>query len=103
MNPFEEFKKLSEMKVKSQQLQQDIENLTATGSAGGRMVNITLNGKMQMTDIQIDPICVDSRDVQMLQDLIIAAHNSAASNLNDLIGAKTKQMIGDFNLSKLGL
>ena len=67
------------------------------------MVTVTMNGKFEMTDIKLDPICVDNRDVQMLEDLIIAAHNSAMSNVQEQIKEKSSALLGDFDLSKFGL
>ena len=65
MNPFEMLKNLGNLNGLKEQLEQTQEKLstiTATGSAGGNMVNVTLNGKFELVDIHLDPICVDNRD-----------------------------------------
>ena len=67
------------------------------------MVTVTLNGKFEMLDIKLDPICVDNRDVQMLQDLIVAAHNNAMENVQEKLKSSSSSLLGDFDLSKLGL
>ena len=89
------------LKEQAEKFQQQLEGITAEGSSGGRMVTVTLNGKFQMKSIKLDPICVDNRDVQMLQDLIVSAHNAAMQNVQEKI--KEAAPLGDFDLSKLGL
>ncbi|MCR4579743.1 MAG: YbaB/EbfC family nucleoid-associated protein [Treponema sp.] len=101
MNPFDLLKNSQMIKDQAEKLQKEIANITAEGSAGGRMVTVTLNGKFEMLSIKLDPICVDNRDVQMLQDLIVAAHNNAIENVQEKI--KSSTALGDFDLSKLGL
>jgi DNA-binding YbaB/EbfC family protein len=101
MNPFDLLKNTQAIKEQSEKLQKELEDIRAQGSSGGRMVTVTLNGKFQMMDIKLDPICVDNRDVQMLQDLIVAAHNNAMENVQEKI--KSSTALGDFDLSKLGL
>ena len=70
-NPFDLLKNPAALKEKLEQVQENLKNITATGSSGGGLVKVTLNGKFEMVDIQIDPIAVDPRDVKMLQYLII--------------------------------
>ena len=72
-------------------------------SSGGRMVTVTLNGKFQMMDIKLDPICVDNRDVKMLEDLIVAAHKAASDNVQELIKEKSSSLLGGLDLGALGL
>ena len=53
--------------------------------------------------IKLDPICVDNRDVQMLEDLIVAAHKNAIENVQEQIKAKSQSLLGGMDLSKFGL
>ena len=85
MNPFELLKNSHAIKEQSEKLQAELAELTAEGSSGGRMVNIKINGKFELQEITLDPICVDNRDVKMLEDLIIAAHNNAMQNIQEKI------------------
>ena len=62
------------------------------------MVSVTLNGKFELTDIQLDPICVDNRDVAMLQDLIKAAHHAAMENVQEQIKGQLGPMMSGINL-----
>ena len=77
MNIFDLMKNLGPLQEQLKNAQSQLENISATGSAGGNMVQITLNGKFELLDIVLDPICVDNRDIPMLQDLIKAAHHNA--------------------------
>ncbi|MCR4741915.1 MAG: YbaB/EbfC family nucleoid-associated protein [Treponema sp.] len=103
MNPFELLKNTQALKQQAESLQAELENLEAEGSSGGKMVTITLNGKFQMKSIKLDPICVDNRDVQMLEDLIVAAHNNAMENVQEKIKEKSGSLLGGMDLSSLGL
>jgi len=103
MNPFEFIKNTSALKEQSEKLKAELEELTAEGSSGGRMVTIKLNGHFEMQEIKLDPICVDNRDVQMLEDLIVAAHNNAMENIQNKIKEKTSSLLGGMDLSQFGL
>ena len=91
------------IKEQSDKLQAELEELTAEGSSGGRMVTVTLNGKFELMGIKLDPICVDNRDVQMLEDLIVAAHKNAMENIQEKIKSKSSDILGGLDLSKFGL
>lgn len=103
MNPFDLLKNTQAIKEQSEKLQRELEDLRAEGSSGGRMVTVTLNGKFQMIDIKLDPICVDNRDVKMLEDLIVAAHKAASDNVQELIKEKSTSLLGGLDLGQLGL
>lgn len=103
MNPFELLKNTQAIKEQSEKLQAELASLTAEGSSGGRMVTVTLNGKFEMQSIKLDPICVDNRDVKMLEDLIVAAHNNAMENIQEQIKAKSSSLLGGLDLGQFGL
>lgn len=103
MNPFEFLKNTSALKEQSEKIKAELEELTAEGSSGGRMVSVTLNGHFDMLEIKLDPICVDNRDVQMLEDLIVAAHNNAMENIQAKIKEKTSSLLGGLDLSQFGM
>lgn len=103
MNPFDLLKNTQAIKEQSEKLQAELADIRAEGSSGGRMVTITLNGKFEMMRIKLDPICVDNRDVQMLEDLIVAAHKNAIENVQEQIKAKSQSLLGGMDLSKFGL
>lgn len=103
MNPFDILKNAGQIKQQSEKLQQELAQIRAEGSSGGKMVTITMNGKFEMTGIKLDPICVDNRDVGMLEDLIVAAHKNAMDNVQEQIKAKTSSLLGGLDLGVLGL
>lgn len=102
MNPFDLLKNSQAIKEQSEKLQEELAEIRAEGSSGGRMVTVTLNGKFEMMGIKLDPICVDNRDVQMLEDLIVAAHKNAMENVQEQIKAKSQALLGGVDLSKFG-
>ena len=103
MNPFDLLKNTQAIKEQSEKLQEQMANISVEGSAGGRMVTITMNGKFEMTGIHLDPICVDNRDVKMLEDLIVAAHKNAVDKAQEEIKNKSMSLLGGMDLSSLGL
>ena len=103
MNPFELLKNTKNIKEQSEKLQAELAGISVEGSSGGRMVTVTMNGKFEMTGIKLDPICVDNRDVQMLEDLIVSAHRAAADKVQEEIKAKTSSLLGGLDLGSLGL
>ena len=82
------------MMKQAQKMQQEQESKTFTAKAGGGMVAATVNGKHELTALEINPEAVDPDDVDMLQDMIIAAvneamrtaDNEAANNMSRLTG-----------------
>jgi hypothetical protein len=83
MNITELLKQAQNMQGKLKELEGRLGQIHATGQAGGGMVSVTLNGKLEIEDLTLDPICVDNRDVPMLQDLITAALNQALGKIKE--------------------
>ncbi len=98
MNPFDMLKNLGNMKEQLEKAQADLANIRATGSAGGNMVCVTLNGKFELVDIQLDPICVDNRDIPMLADLIKAAHHDAMERIQEQIKSQLGPLMSGMNI-----
>lgn len=101
MNPFDMLKNIQSMKEQLGNIQEELAEITATGSSGGNIVNVTLNGKFEIVSVKLDPICVDPRDVQMLQDLIIAAHHDAMTKIQENIKAKYGSLLNGMNIPGL--
>lgn len=93
-NPFDLIKNLKDLQGTVNQMKENMKNMTATGSAGGNMVQVTMNGQFEMTAIKIDPVAVDPRDVAMLQDLILAATHNAMEKIQEQIKEKAGPMMG---------
>lgn len=102
MNPFDLLKNPQAITAELNKIKEELSNITATGSSGGNMVQVTLNGSMQMVEIKLDPLCVDNRDVPMLQDLIVAAHHAAMEKIQEEIRNKLGPMAAGLNLPGLG-
>lgn len=87
-------KKLSEEQAKLAQEEVD-------GISGGGMVKITLNGKFAMSKIKIDPSIIDKDEVEILEDLIIAAYNDAHSKIEEKMNSSLGSMTDGLNLGGL--
>lgn len=69
--------KVQEMQAKMAEMQEEIENATVEGSAGGDMVSVTMSGKGELQGLTIDPSLLNPDESEILEDLIIAAHADA--------------------------
>lgn len=76
-------KMMKQARQMQERLNQAMESLRVEGSSGGGMVKVTLNGSKQILSLTIDPAAVDPSDVEMLQDLIIAAINDASRKADE--------------------
>ena len=94
-NPLEFMKNIQDMQSKMGDMKEKLNNITSTGSAGGGLVEITMNGQMEVQSVKLDPLCVDPRDIKMLEDLIQSAFVSVSENIKEKI--KT-EVTGDLNI-----
>jgi len=85
--------------------QQTVAQITAEGTAGGGMVTVKVSGDLVVKSITIDPDAVDPEDVEMLQDLVLAATNEALRSAQELASAKLGGITGGLTggLGDLGL
>jgi DNA-binding YbaB/EbfC family protein len=84
--------KAKEMQAKFEAMQQEVASIEATGQAGGGMVSVTLSGKMEMKALKIDPSLFKEDEVEILEDLILAAHNDAKAKVEAVLQEKTREM-----------
>ena len=82
-------------------IQAELEIATADGSAGGGVVKATVTGKQELVSVSLDPSAVDPADVEMLQDLIVAAVNDALRASRDLAEEKMKAVTGGLKIPGL--
>ncbi|HNY20710.1 MAG TPA: YbaB/EbfC family nucleoid-associated protein [Treponemataceae bacterium] len=94
MNPFDILKNAKAIQEQFSKVQEELAQVSVTGSSGGGIVKVTLNGKFEMIGVVLDPIAVDPRDVPMLQDLLVAAHADASERVKELIKDKLGPMAG---------
>lgn len=93
-------KNMKDLQKNVDAMKSQLETTFATGNAGAGMVEITINGKYNITDIKIDKAIVDPEDVETLQVLIAAAFNSASENLQRKLQEEGSKMAG--SLGDLG-
>jgi DNA-binding YbaB/EbfC family protein len=84
--------KAKEMQAKFQAMQEEIAQMEAEGQSGGGAVTVTLSGKMEMKKLHIDPSLFKEDDVEILEDLILAAHNDAKAKMEAAMQKKTQEM-----------
>jgi DNA-binding YbaB/EbfC family protein len=87
-----------EMQGKLQQMQQELESKTVTASSGGGMVTATADGKGQLRSIRIDPTVVKAEDVEMLEDLVIAAVSEAQKKAGEMAQEEMQKLTGGLSL-----
>lgn len=79
-------------------LQDELNAMRVTASAGGGMVEVTLDGSKQMIALKIDPQAVNAEDVEMLQDLIVAAYNEAFRRAEEEAAQKVGSLTGNLKI-----
>ncbi|MEE9376209.1 MAG: YbaB/EbfC family nucleoid-associated protein [Rhizobiaceae bacterium] len=84
--------KVKEMQAKMESMQAELEELSADGMAVGGLITVTLSGKGELRGIKIDPSLMKEGDEEILEDLIIAAHNNAKGRVEEITKAKTAEL-----------
>ncbi|MBP0438475.1 YbaB/EbfC family nucleoid-associated protein [Tianweitania sediminis] len=84
--------KAKEMQSKFQIMQEEMANIEATGQSGGGLVSVTLSGKSEMKALKIDPSLFKEDEVEILEDLILAAHNDARAKVEAMTQEKTREL-----------
>jgi hypothetical protein len=105
-NPLKMSEMLQQAGQMKDEMQRKLEQTIVEGSSGGGAVSATMNGKKQLLKIRIDPSAVtslsgDKADVEMLEDLIVAAVNEAGRKAEDAIQANLKGVLGGLNIPGL--
>ena len=87
-------KQAQQMQKKLAEAQESMNEVTVDASAGGGMVKVTVDGNMQLQSVTIDPDALDPEDVDMLQDMIVAAVNEAMKQSDDTYTAEMNKLTG---------
>lgn len=87
-------KQAQQMQTRMAEMQSKLAEKTVESSAGGGMVKVVMNGQHQIISMKIDPEVVDPGDVEMLEDLVIAAVNEARSEVDDMIKSEMSSLTG---------
>ncbi len=91
-------KQASQMQAKMAEMQARIEATEVVGESGAGLVQVTLTGKGALRGIRIDPKLADPAEMEMLQDLIVAAHGEARRKVDALMEAEMRQVTGGIDL-----
>lgn len=94
MNPFELIKNFQNIQSQVNEMQEKMKDITVTGSSGGDMVTVTMNGHMQVLDVTISPEAVDPSDVGMIEDLVLAAFTDAFNKVKDRLKDEVSNLTG---------
>lgn len=98
MNPFDLMKNMQNIQSQMQQMQAKLEVMRASGSAGAGMVEITINGKMEVQSIHIAPEVVDPADIGTLEVLVASAFNGAVKDVQDRLKSEAMSLAGGMNV-----
>ena len=91
-------KMAQQMQADMARIQQELENLHVEGSAGGGVVKAVVTGKQDIVSVTIDPSVVDPDDVEMLQDLVVAAVGDALANARTTAEQKLARVTGGLQI-----
>jgi len=97
-NLTEMLKKAQEMQAKMGDMQSGLADMTVEGEAGAGMVKVTLTGTGDMKNVSIDDSLFSTEDREVLEDLIVAAHNQAKAKVADVAAKQMKDLTGGMGL-----
>lgn len=98
MNMQQMMKQARKMQGQLAAAQETIAQSTVDASAGGGMVKVTVSGDMQVTSLKIDPEAIDPEDVEMLEDMVMAAVNEALRGVGELANRQMGAVTGGLNI-----
>ena len=100
INPFDVLKNAQKIQEQMSGFQEKLGNISATGAAGGGMVEIDISGKMDVLAVRITPVAME--DAEMLQDLIMAAFSDGMAKIKEIIAREVSAMTGGMNMPGMG-
>ena len=92
---------MKQVQQMQEQLQKQLDELTVEASAGGGMVTVKMNGQKHLAGVTVEPEIFASGDVEMLQDLIVAAVNEAARKVDEQLASRVGNLAGGLNIPGL--
>lgn len=98
MNIMQMMKQAQELQAKMQEMQAELETLEVSGQAGGGAVRLRLSGKGELKGLKLDPSLMKADEVEILEDLLIAAHADAKAKADTLMHEKMKAATGGLPL-----
>jgi DNA-binding YbaB/EbfC family protein len=97
-NMIQMMQKASQLKSRMQELQARLQDVQNQGSAGSGLVNCTVDGRLLLTGITIDPTLLNADDKEVVEDLIVAAVNDAQRRAQDLMKSETENLMKELGL-----
>jgi len=94
-------KKAQQLQEKMAKLQEELGEKTVETSAGGGMVTVLANGKQEIISIKIDPEVVDTDDIEMLEDLVLAAVNDALYQAREMVSEEMTKLTGGVKIPSM--
>jgi hypothetical protein len=94
-------KMLKQAKEMQDQLQKELAQLRLEGTSGGGMVSVTLDGQKNLVAVRLDPEVINRDEIEMLQDLIVAAFNDAAAKVDEHLSQKLSALGGGLKIPGL--
>lgn len=91
-------KQAQEMQAKMQEMQSKLADIEVSGQSGAGMVSVTLNGKGDLKKVKLDKSIVDPEDVEVIEDLLVAAFNDAKAKVEQQVADETAKMMGGLKL-----
>ena len=101
LNPLQMKDMLANAKQMGEEMQRKMEQIVVESSSGGGIVTARVNGKKQLLSLTIQPSAVDPNDVEMLQDLVLAAVNEAGRKVDEAMHSSVSGMLGGLDLPGL--
>jgi nucleoid-associated protein EbfC len=96
-------KQAQEMQSRMAKIQEELAQKTVDGSAGGGMIQVTVNGQLALTAIKIDPSVINTEEKEMLEDLIMAAINDGMRKARDMASTEMSKITGGLKIPGLSL
>jgi DNA-binding YbaB/EbfC family protein len=84
--------KVKEMQAKMEKMQEEISALEVEGTSGGGLVTVKMNGKGSLLGVKIDPSLLKEDEIEILEDLLVAAHNDAKQRAEAITAEKTRDL-----------
>lgn len=91
-------KQIQKMQKEMAKMQEELEQKTIETTSGGGAVSVQVNGKKELVSLTIDPSAVDPEDVEMLQDMILAAVNEGLRKVDEMVMSEMQRLTGGLNL-----
>ncbi len=98
MNMQKMMRQMQKMQADLARVQAELEEMTVEGTAGGGVVTVVVNGHQDVQEIKIQPEAVDPEDVEMLEDLILAAVNDGLRKSRELSASEIEKVTGKLNI-----